>query len=79
MSIFSDLTTAVQKKKLKGPHIIGLQLLLSASDVLPLQLVVDLGEVLDVLQPQLLVDDVQVSDGVDLALDVGDLLVLEGS
>ena len=78
MSIFSDLTTAVQKKP-KGPHIIGLQLLLSASDVLPLQLVVDLGEVLDVLQPQLLVDDVQVSDGVDLPLDVGDLLVLEGS
>ena len=78
MSFFSDLTTAVQKKP-KGPHIIGLQLLLSASDVLPLQLVVDLGEVLDVLQPQLLVDDVQVSDGVDLPLDVGDLLVLEGS
>jgi hypothetical protein len=42
-------------------YIIGFELLLSASDVLPLELVVDLGEVLHILEPELLIDDVLVS------------------
>ena len=56
-----------------------LECFVSTATILPLNLIINLLEVLDVLQSQLLVDDVQVSHRVHVALHVGDVGILECS